>query len=169
MEHIEAEACLRILRTVATTDGQVDATEREALAVLGERGDLLPERDVDVDREARRLRSAEARRVTFEAAVALASIDGRVSPEEHRLLERLRQALDLSDSFDLAVAEGEWRERLRAHRQELAEADADFLHRIAAETRQAPLDRNLYVALVTDLRARKQSILREALPPVETT
>ena len=167
MESTEAEACLRVLCAVAAADGRVDKTEADALVALGNRS--VPENAVNVEREARRISSTEARRVTFEAAVALASIDGRVDPAEHRILEQLHRALELTDSFDLAVTEGEWTDRLRAHRSELADADADFLHRVAAETREGSLDSAHYTALVEELRARRQAILRDALPPVRTS
>jgi tellurite resistance protein len=168
MNHTEAEARLRVLCAVASADGEVDGTERQALALLGSGDAGRPDGVVDVDREARRIGSLEARRATFEAAVAIASVDGQCTTDEHQLLERLRAALDLPDSFDLAVAEGEWGERLRPHRAELADADADFLRQIAAQVRLGALKTAEYTALVGGLRTRRDAILREALAPVLT-
>lgn len=163
MERTEAEACLRILLAVARADGDIADDEARALEVLaGYHGDPdAAPAAIDLERECRRLRTAELRRTTFDAAVALAAVDGRTTPEEHALLERLRTALEVPTVPELAKAEGAWREQLREPLRKIADAEVGFLHSLASE--RDKLSDEAYLALVEDLRSTRTKILADAL------
>lgn len=168
MDPREADACLRILCAVAAVDGHVESVENRVLDLFSAtEGGHPTHEDIDVDREARRIRSEAARRATFEAAVALANVDGQCSSEEYALLEHLQRALELETSLDIEVLEDKWSDRLRPRRAELEEADVDFLHHIErARNEEGGLTPDRYTALVAELRARRDVILHDALHSV---
>lgn len=164
MDRSEAQACLRILFVVALADGRVSPDEERALAILaGYGGDEAMPALLDVPAEVARIRSPAARRATFDAAVALATVDGRCSPEEHQLLEQLRVAFGIEDAPSVDSSEAAWREELREPLQRLAAEEVDFLHAIAKERDR--LSEEAYAAMVEDLRARRARILEDALGP----
>jgi tellurite resistance protein len=164
MNRDESEACLRILFTVAIADGRVSTDEERALAVLaGYDGGADVPAVIDIPKEVLRIKSPAARRATFDAAVAIAEVDGRCSPEEHALLEQLRTALGIADAPPLDTAEHQWEEQLREPLQQLAREEVSFLHKLASD--RDKLSEDTYAALVEDLRERRTRILAEALSP----
>lgn len=172
MTRDEADACLRILAAVARVDGDMSADEKRALAVFAEEtrefGAVGPQNSrpppIDVAREAERIQSPEARRATFEAALAMTQVDGRSTPEEHGLLVALRDAMKLDDVGDVTVEEGRWRDELRLPLRELADADQAFLKAVQKERDGGELSSERYVAMVEELRREHARVLREALP-----
>jgi tellurite resistance protein len=160
----EARARVRILRAVASADGEIVSAERLALHVLAGEEAAEAQSSVDLDAEVERIRSEEARRATFEAAFAMASVDGECNADERRVLDRIQTAFDAAGERDLLRVEDEWRDRLRSSIAELADADKNFLRRIGAYNGE--LSPELYLALVDGLRARRALILREILAPL---
>ncbi|MBS2017878.1 MAG: hypothetical protein JST00_33685, partial [Deltaproteobacteria bacterium] len=149
MERRETEAALRLLHAVAMADGSITADERSALAAVAESLGAQPEPGgaVDLAKEASCITSNAAKIVTFEAAVALAAADGRCSPEEHAILEWLRDALGLSLPLPVSAREERWEGRMRSARSTMHEAEVDFLHAIAKRTKTG-MPRDEYEGLV---------------------
>lgn len=165
MDTTEARACLRLLLAVAYADGELSTDEARIIGLHDPDGDtLLSAAPVDIEREVAVLRSEEARGTTFDAAVALADIDGRCTPGEHEVLERIRRALGVTDAPGLVRAEREWAERLAVPRAELNQADAAFLKSLARARSESTFTDETYRAMVEDLRRTRQEILREAVP-----
>lgn len=160
----ETEACLRILVAVAMADGTFTSDEERALGILASVEGASPRdapRTIDVAKEAARVRSKEARRAVFEAAVAMSEVDGACHPNEHALLVDLGRALGIEDAPKLAVKEEKvWHDELAASRERLAEVEARFLKQIGSE---GELSQAAYEALVRELREARQEILREGL------
>ncbi|HSO32610.1 MAG TPA: hypothetical protein VLT33_08840 [Labilithrix sp.] len=164
MDRTEARACLKLLLAVAHADGELSSDEARVIALHDPDGDTdLSAAAIDIEREAACILSAEAKARTFEAAVTLADIDGRCTPGEHDVLDRIRRALGVTDEPGLARAEREWAERLAAPRAALAQADAAFLKSLARARSEAELSDETYRAMVEELRRKRQEILREAL------
>jgi len=164
MDRTEARACLKLLLAVAHADGEVSSDEARIIALHDPDGDTsLAAGAIDIEREAAAIRSEEAKARTFDAAVALADVDGRCTPAEHAILERIRVALGVTDAPGLARAEREWAERLAGPRADLARADAEFLKSLARARTESGLSDDTYRALVDELRHTRQEILREAL------
>lgn len=96
----ERVACLRILVAMAEADGVLLASEEATIErALGE-ADVpgvtllqILERPIDVDAELAVLSGEEARRAAFDAAFALAHVDGQSTPAEEALLKKLEAAL----------------------------------------------------------------------------
>jgi tellurite resistance protein len=170
MESTESRACLRILLAVARADGHVDQEEARALEVLGELayGSAAPRKTdaVDLEAEIAAVRSPGARRTTFEAAVALAELDGKCTPEEHRLLERLQRAFALDTDLELGADEAKWSSTLREPRKRLATAESEFLRTVADLQAAGDLSEPRYEQLVAGLRARRAAVLEGALSGV---
>ena len=165
MDRNETEACLRILFAVAVADGTVSADEERALAILaGYDGSEEMPRLLDIQKEAGRIKSSAARHATFDAAVAIAEVDGRCTKEEHALLEQLRGSLGVPSLPPPAEAEVSWRERLEEPRAKLAAAEVKFLHTLA--DKGGDLSTQAYAALVEELRQQRSAILNEALAPI---
>lgn len=168
MDPTETTAALRILLAVACADGRLAADEENLLDVVAERMNQAGaphalDGAVDVAREARRIRSPEARRTTFDAAVALAAVDGECSPEEHALLLQLRDLLQVDAAIDLAAAERRSAERVARVRDDLDRATIDFLGRIRRAESGGDLPQEEYEELVHDLSRRKHELLAQAL------
>lgn len=164
MSSSEARARVRILRAVASADGEIVGTERLAIGVLAGEQAAEAKSSLDLEAEIERVRSEDARRTTFAAAVAIANVDGECNGDEHVVLDRIRAAFHTVEPQELALAEAEWRARLRLSRAELADADAEFLRRIASFN--GALSMEIYAALVEGLRARRARILRGTLAPL---
>lgn len=165
MEQNETKAVLRLLYAVATADGTVDAEERRALAVAAEHlAAELDEGSVDVAVEAAKIVSPTARLATFEAAIALAVIDGRCTPEEHALLEVIRRVFALDLPMPVAERERTWEERTRDARAAMRSAEVDFLHSVARK-REGSLSQDEYRALVAELQREQMAALHETLDP----
>jgi tellurite resistance protein len=165
MNREEADACMRILVAVARADGNVAADEERALAALVGASQRDAPGEIDVSAEARHLRTPEARRATFEAAVALASVDGRCSPEEHALLGRLEEALEIDSGPDLRVAEAAWLERVKQPLAELAAAEVTFLRTLSS--RRSEMSDQEYLRLASELQRVRASTLAAALAPAK--
>lgn len=165
MERHETKAVLRLLHAVATADGAIGAEERRALTAAAE--DLreeIGESAVDVAAEAARITSKAAKIATFEAAVALAAVDGRCTPEEHEILERLRSALGIELPMPVADRERTWEGRMREARAAMRVAEVDFLHALAKK-REGSLPQEEYESLVSDLHRAQVEALHETLDP----
>jgi tellurite resistance protein len=164
MDRNEAEASFRILVAVARADGHIAMDEERALAILARLDSAKDiQGQVDVAQEAAKIRSPEVRRATFDAALALASVDGLCTPEEHALLTTLRTTLDIKDCPDVAVAEAAWLEKMKSPLRDLSDLEVRFLRAVALE-RDDMTDRE-YSALVSDFSRQRRSVLEEALEP----
>jgi tellurite resistance protein len=168
MERSEAEASFRILVAVARADGHVAVDEERALAILA-RFDATADisGQIDVEKEAEKIRSVDVRRATFDAALALASVDGRCTEEEHALLVRLRAALAIEDCPDLAVAEAAWIETMQDPLAEIEGLELEFLRTISLK-RDEMTDKE-YAALVSQFGAKRSRVLAEALSTATIT
>jgi tellurite resistance protein len=167
MDAREAQACLRILLAVARADGSLDDDEHHAISLLASAADLpTPRRKepLDVDAEIAAIQSADARRATFEAAVAIASLDGRCTKEEHALLEHLQRRFGLSGSLQLQAEEEAWVAKLREPRRILAKATVEFLRAVAEARKSGALSQERYEELVSRLRDERTRALEGALP-----
>lgn len=169
MTREEVDACLRILAAIASADGSMSSDESRALALLAgsrseRRAELAQGTRVDLHREARRIEDLEARRATFEAALAIAQIDAVCTAEEHAMLVELRNALQLDDVVDVRAAEATWGRQMAEPRRALAEADRAFLHAIARERDRGALSGEKYAAMVEDLRREHARVLADVLP-----
>jgi tellurite resistance protein len=164
MDQIESDASFRILVAVARADGHIAADEERALAVLARLDSARDiEGQVDVAKEAAKLRSPEVRRATFEAALALASVDGQCTAEEHALLTQLRTALQITDCPSIEVAESAWLERMKTPLADLSDLEVQFLRAVALE--RDDMTDHQYAALVTDFSKKRRDVLTEALEP----
>lgn len=165
MDRNETQAALRLLLAVARADGTVSQDEERALEVASEKlGETVPaEGSIDLGTEAARLASREAKIATFEAAVALATVDGRCAPEEHALLERLRAALGLDLPLPVVEREARWVERMREPRERMASAEIEFLHAMARKAEGVSSDE--YRAMIDELHRARAAALHDALDP----
>ncbi|WP_394847696.1 TerB family tellurite resistance protein [Pendulispora brunnea] len=103
----EGLAGLRILVAVAKADGRLLAEERTALEEALE-GVSLPdgvtletllEEETDVEAQIQRIVSPEARRQTYDAAVAIALVDGERVSQENAILDRMKAAFGYAASI----------------------------------------------------------------------
>jgi tellurite resistance protein len=160
----EIGSVLKVLLAVARADGTVDDEERSALEFIGRRAGVEPgdDLDVDLDAELRGIRSPAARALTLRAALAIAAIDGRCSPEEHSLLERVHAAFGTEvGAGTLVETEEQWLSRMDGARASVARATEDFLR---ALSRSGPsLDSVTYEQLLATLEIRKRRALEEAM------
>ena len=167
MERTETHAALRLLYAVAIADGTVSAEEERALAAAAEGlGDDVDRSGVTIDipAEAARLTSSAAKVATFEAAVALAAVDGRCTPEEHAVLERMRAALGVDLPMPVAEREQAWQQRMREARAAMRAAEIEFLHAVGKK-RESGLPQDEYEALLSGLHRAQVDALRETLDP----
>lgn len=164
MDPLETRTVLRLLHAVATADGSIGAEERRALTAAAEelRTELEADGPVDMAAEAARIRSQEVRVATFEAAVALATVDGRCTPEEHATLERLRAALGLDLPMPVADRERTWEARMRTAREAMRAAEVDFLHGLA---KRRDVAQDEYLARVEELHRAQVEALHETFGP----
>lgn len=102
MTEQEALASLKILVSVARADGVLQDSERSALESTLAETNLpgttvqgLLEGAIDLDAELKKLSSAEAREHTYAAAAALAKADGACSAEEQRVLDKIKESLQI--------------------------------------------------------------------------
>lgn len=164
MSSSEARARVRILHAVASADGRIVGTERLAIGVLAGEEAAEAKSSFDLEAEIERIGTEDARQTTYAAAVAIASVDGECNADEDVVLERIRTAFHAVGQQELARDEAEWRARLRPSRAELADAEVEFLHRIASFN--GALSTETYASLVDELRARRARILRGTLAPL---
>lgn len=165
MTPIELDASLRVLLAVAAADGHVDPDERRLLAAAATRlGSALAIRSVsakELDGALAALASADAKDVTFRAAVALANVDGKCTADEHALLEKIRDALAPDASIPLERCEHDWAKRMRAARARIDHVEGGFLDRLAKE--RGDLTSLAYQKLVGDLDRAKTEVLGAAV------
>lgn len=163
MQQNETHAILRLLYAVALVDGDINQEEERVMTVAREalRDDLNVIDKVDIEAEAKQLKTQETKVATFEAAVALATVDGRCSPEEHALLERLRVALGLDLPLPVVDRETRWTERMAETRAAMRSAERDFLHELSAK--KDALSQDEYRALVDSLHRAQVSALHETM------
>ena len=167
MDAREAQACLRILLAVARADGTIDDDEHHAISLLAASADARAPRvreEVDLDAEIAAMTNADARRATFEAAVAIANLDGKCTKEEHALLERIQRGFGLDGSLQLQAEEAAWSDRLREPRRKLAKATVEFLHAVGEARQSGALSQQHYEELVSRLRNDRTKALEGTLP-----
>lgn len=100
----EALAGLRILVAVAKADGKVTTEERAALesaleAIPGAAVSVsaLLEQNANLDELIPQITSIEAREQVYQSAYSLAHADGEASPEEMKIIDRLRTEYRVAD------------------------------------------------------------------------
>ncbi len=140
----EGTACLRVLVAIAKADGNVSAEERAALEAAI---DLLPgsndlkgmlDQKLDVDKELLEIRAQAAKDYLWESANGLVFADGATaSPEEQKLLDRLKDKLGVSSE------------------------KASLTKRLLAETKDTVLPSNIQP--ITDPEQRKKEIREDTL------
>ncbi len=100
----EGAACLRALVAVAKVDGKITAEERAALdtaiGMLPESGDLqrFLDDNPDFDKILSEIRSADAREQLWQSAYSMIHADGTASPEEQKLLDKIRTAFQIDEA-----------------------------------------------------------------------
>lgn len=101
----EAMASFRLLVCVARADGKLAPEERETLESAlsgiplpqGTTLNALLDEDASLDALLKQIESKDAREQAYQAAQSLASVDGHCSPEEMKVLERIKGALQISE------------------------------------------------------------------------
>lgn len=101
----EVMASFRMLVCVARADGKMSDEERATLESAmsgvpmpkGMTVQTLLDEDANLDGLLKQIQSPEAREQAYQAAQSLANIDGFCSPEEAKLLERIKAALQIPD------------------------------------------------------------------------
>lgn len=161
----EARASLRVLVAVAFADGELAKGERSLLVGVAEKLGV----DLKVDASAVRdvydalseIRSDDAKKLTFEAALALANVDGTCAPAEHALLVRIRDALAPASHIPLEKKERRWGSRMKEARARVDHESDVFLDQIAAA--HGSLSTEAYQRMVADLDRKRSAILRDAV------
>lgn len=98
----EAGACLRALVALAKADGKITDQERTALESALEMvpeanlGALLEE-TIDFDKVVVEIKTPAAREQLWQAAYSMIHADGAASPEEQKLLDKLRTSFEVSE------------------------------------------------------------------------
>jgi uncharacterized protein (DUF697 family)/uncharacterized tellurite resistance protein B-like protein len=108
----EMVAGLRILVAVAQADGTIHDDERAALSGAledvklpeGTTVDTLLAEDVDVEKELGAITRVGPQDAIYWSAYGMAHADGRCSPEEQQLLDRIRRAWQIPDVRSTMVA-----------------------------------------------------------------
>lgn len=158
----ERIASLRVLACVARADGKIHTTEELALEALSQDIDAFSFRkalheDADLDALLREIVSPELRMRTLTEAIALANIDGRCSPHELAMLEKIRDAFALGGELDLVADSELWKRKTARIRRALEAATAAYLHKVHDEpARDLSLDR--YERLAAELAQAKHDI-----------
>ncbi len=103
MNEKESVASFKVLLCVAMADGVLHDEEKKALAAALDGIELPGSPSLDellaqkpsLDEELAKLQGAEARAETYRSAYSIAHADGAASPEEEKMLERIREKLDI--------------------------------------------------------------------------
>lgn len=165
MNPIELEASLRVLLAVALADGEVASDERRLLAGVAEQlGVPLtidPKAGDDLYAALHKITSEEGKRITFDAALALANVDGKCAPAEHEILMRIRDALAPQSTIPLEKTERQWGAKMKKARAEIDHVSDTFLDDIAAH--RDSLTPLAYQKMVADLERKKSDVLRHAI------
>jgi hypothetical protein len=115
------------------------------------------------------IRHADAGYDTMKAAVAVAAVDGRVSREEHEVLEIIFEALSEGEPpLDLSKAEEKYGDRMVAARGAIEHATQDFLHHVSEASHDGKLSQAAYESLVNGLEKQKRErigAVMSMLPP----
>ncbi len=173
MDKVEARATLRVLLSVALADGKLDIDEKRVLDLVARHeydADDPPESRFDdgrdFERALRAIRSDEARRLTWKAALTIATVDRGCSKKERALLGRIHEVL-LPDepAPEMASAEAKYDERFEAIQAELAEATSAFLKQVGKGGPR--LSQREYETMATELADKKKELYARAmsLPP----
>ncbi len=100
----EAVASLKVLVSVAKADGVIAPEEREAIEAAlegvtleGATRQSLFEEDIDLSAELAKLQSDEAKEQAYSSAYSLAYADGECHPDEQKMLDQIKQALNVGD------------------------------------------------------------------------
>jgi uncharacterized protein (DUF697 family)/tellurite resistance protein len=141
----EAVAGLRILVAIAKADGTIHAEERAALAAAlegvklpdGTTVDSLLAETVNLDRELGAVRGPAARDDIYKSAYGMAHADGNCSREEQQLLDRIKKNWEIPD------------------------AQATFVQRLFAETKDTVLPSNIQP--IEDAARRAKEIREDVL------
>jgi len=163
MERSEREAILRLLRGFAGADGRIRSDQERVLeAASGKLGVAGPTYGdaIDISLEATYVTSPKAKVAAFEAAVAIAMVDGACSDDEGAMLEKIHALLEVDIPVSVAERAERWFKRLREARKRMADAEVDFLHRMTAG-----IGAGEYRALVADLHRARVAALRDELDP----
>lgn len=165
MNPIELEASLRVLLAVALADGEVASDERRLLAGVAEQlGVPLtidPKAGDDLYAALHKITSEEGKRITFDAALALANVDGKCAPAEHEILMRIRDALAPQSTIPLEKTERQWGAKMKKARAEIDHVSDTFLDGIAAH--RDSLTPLAYQKMVADLEHKKTEVFRHAI------
>jgi uncharacterized protein (DUF697 family)/uncharacterized tellurite resistance protein B-like protein len=141
----EAVAGLRILVAIAKADGTIHEAERAALTTSlegvnlpdGVTVDSLLKEPTDVDRALGAVKSPDARDDIYKSAYGMAHADGKCSPEEQELLDKIKKTWEIPDK------------------------QANFVARIFAETKDTVLPSNIQP--IEDPAKRKKEITEDVL------
>ena len=165
MNRTEAKACMRILYAVARTGGEPSHEEmRPIRAVVGAGGVRASEvpPSLDLPAELQCLETPEARQLTLRAALAIATIDGVCTADEHRLLEHLHAGLG-DDGAPLPTLEATWMARMVETRRAQDSVTEEFLREIARAVEHGELSTQQYQARVWDLERAKDELVSQVL------
>jgi tellurite resistance protein len=175
MDRTEARASLRVLVEVARADGKLVLEKKRLLDLVAYHeyeNDEPPESRFedgrDFVRALRSLRSEEARKITWKAALTLATMDGHCSSKEHEVLVRIREELAPDEPLETVVdAEQQATEVADEIRDQMDRATLDFLHQMSSASGGGKLSQGEYEQLVGQLAKRKRELYAEALsiPP----
>jgi len=170
MSH-ERIASLRVLAFVARADTKVHAIEELALEALAQDETDFSYRqalheEADLDSLLRQIVSPELKTRTLTEAIALANIDGRCSPQELTVLERIRDAFGAGPEVDLVADSALWRRRTARIRNALETATAAYLHSVRDDEH---VDSSIghYERHVAELSRAKQEIERAFREAIE--
>lgn len=100
----EGTACLRALVAVAKADGKITAEERSALQaaldMLPASSDLQPflDEETNLDQVLAEITSPVAREHLWQSAFSMIHADGTASPEEQKLLEKIRTTFQIDET-----------------------------------------------------------------------
>lgn len=100
----EATACVRALVALAKADGKITPGERAALSsaldMLPASGDLQPylDENLDFDLVLASVKTPAAREQLWQSACAMLHADGTGSPEEQKLLEKMRTTFSIDEA-----------------------------------------------------------------------
>ncbi len=168
----ERLASLRVLVHVARADGKIDSAERLALEALGESEagfsiHRVVHEESDLDSLLRAIVSPELQHRTLTEAVALASVDGRCSPDELTVLIHIRDAFGASTEIDLVADSDTWKQRTARIRNALNDATIAYLHKVREDAEHVALSMDRYEHLVAELTRAKHAIERAFRDAVE--
>ncbi len=169
------ECCARVLVVVAAADGEISLSELRALAeLLGEDASSDHEVTHTILRDAQELRAEEVlerlarehleletvwRRFLFDAACAVAHVDGRCTEDERQLLASIHA--HVGHHVELEASLRHWHEHLA---MPLRNAEHAHVRTVSQLGTLGEFDTSRYAMLAERLRARSRGLLVERLP-----